>query len=440
MRNFILLFSCFHSILFAQVLERIVAVVNDHIILESEWREQYKYLLYMGEKDQEHLPCQVLMSMINNYLLLSKAEMDSLEVPDEQVEAEIERRIQLMIQQAGSVEAIEKVYGKPILSLKVELRPKIKEQLLIERARQAIISNVEITPKEVKEYFRKIPKDSLPYIPAEVIIAHIVRYPRPSEENRQRAKQQLEEIRRKILEGKATFAEMARKYSQDLTTAKDGGYLGEFGKGQMVPEFEEVVFQMQPGEISHVFETPYGFHIVQLHKRIGDRVEASHILIKAVITSKEEQETIAWLKQLKKVILEDSLTFAEAAQQYSEDRQTKDNGGWIVSNSGSFRIPLQDLDAELYLAVDQLKEGEISDPIPYIDPLTLRKGFRLVRLIKRYPPHRANLQWDWERFQQAALQTKQMETLQQWLKNARKNLPIEIRDEGCKSYIEQMWQ
>lgn len=421
------------------ILDSVVAVVGEKMILASEVENQYQFLIKNGEQDDGTLRCRILENLITNYLLLRKAELDSLKVTDDQIEAELNRRIGLMVDQAGSVELIEEIYGKSLLELKQELRPKIKEQLLIEQQKQKILGKVHVTPKDVKTFFSRIPKDSLPYLPSEVVIARIVRYPRPSEESKEKLRRKLEAIRQEIGEGKATFEEMARRYSQDLATSEKGGYLGTFGKGEMVPEFEEMVFRLNPGEISMPFETPYGMHIVKLHSRVGNKVEASLILLKFTILPSDEEKCIQDLLRIRELILMDSLTFAEAAKQYSEDPMTKDNGGQVYTSNGEVRIPLDLLDAETYLAIDPLKENEISEPVPFTSPAGLLKGYQILYLIKRYPPHQANLKDDYHKFLKLAKQFKQMEAIDKWMQRAVSEVFLEIRNPDCAQSLAQWY-
>ncbi len=412
--------------------------MGKHAIFKSDLDNQVRYAIINGEKDDGTLKCRMLAEYITNYMFLAKAENDSLEVSKDAVEAEMNRRLDLMIRQAGGTEELEKIYKKPLLELKEELRPKIKEQMLIERAKEQIMANVRVTPKDVKEFFRSLPEDSLPYFPAEVELAHIVKYPKPSEEQRKQTLQKLHEIRKKILEG-ASFEEMAKKYSQDLGSAKNGGYLGQFRKGTMVPEFEEVLLSLQEGSISEPFESPFGFHIIKLHKRLGNTFEASHILIRAFIDSEAERKTKQELLRIKKLIKDDSLSFAEAAKKYSEDRFTKEMGGTLFSKEGNNRIPLDELDADAYFTIEELEEGEISDPVSYYSPGAPIKGFRIILLKKRYPPHKASLEFDYEKFYKTLLEIKKEEKVNEWVEKSRKKVPVKIYDKECETVLKDMF-
>ncbi len=435
---YILLLWIIFSNVSAQVLDKVIAVVGKHAIFKSDLDNQIRYAIINGEKDDGSLKCRMLAEYITNYLFLAKAENDSLEISRDAVEAEMNRRLDLMIRQAGGVEELEKIYKKPLLELKEELRPKIKEQMLIERAKEEIMAKVRIGPKDVKDFFHSLPEDSLPYFPAEVEIAHIVKYPHPSEEQKQQTLKKLNEIRKKILQG-ASFEDMAKQYSQDLGSAKNGGYLGQFQKGTMVPEFEEVLLSLQEGQISEAFESPFGFHIIKLHKRLGNTFEASHILLRAFIDTEAERKTKAELLRIKKLIESDSMSFAEAAKKFSEDRFTKETGGYLFSKEGSNRIPLDELDAEAYFTIEDLDEGKISDPVSYYSQGAPIKGFRIIYLKKRYPPHKAALEYDYEKFKKTLMEIKKEERVNEWIEKARKKVPVKIYDKECETALKDMF-
>lgn len=423
----------------AQPLDRILAVIDDEVVLYSEVENQYEYYLKNGQKDDGTLRCMIFESLLTSKLLLSKARIDSLVVNEDQIEGELNRRIEAIIRQVGSIEEVQKIYGKSILEMKMDLRPDIAEQLLIDEQKKKVFNGVEVTPREIKTFFQGVPKDSLPYFPAEVELSHIVIKPKPSAVSKKEAKEKLKKVRAEILEGKATFEFMAKVYSQDPGSSKNGGSLGEFGRGEMVPEFEEVLYNLTPGAISEVFESPFGFHIIQLHKRMGDRVQASHILVRGAITKEDEQKAVQRLKEIHALIKSDSLSFERAANDYSEDKRTASNGGMITTPAGDVRVPLDQLDADLYLKMDQMKVGEISEPLEFISQEgELAKAYHIIWLKKRIPPHRANLKDDYQKFQQAALQARQAEELQKWFQKTKKQVFIEIKDNECSQAL-QNW-
>lgn len=381
-------------------------MVGDELILESQVAQQYAYLKQMGTPDDGGLYCEVLERFLIEKLLLVRARIDSLKVSDEQVEREIERRIQILSAQLGSPEAIVEIYGKPLPLLKQDLRTEVRSQLLAEEMRQKITADVRITPQEVREFFRSIPPDSLPYVPAEVELSQIVFWAKASPSEKEAVRARLEQIRQEIIAGKMDFASAARAFSQDLGSARQGGDLGEFKKGQMVPEFERVAFSQPIGEVSPVFESLFGFHILLVESRLGQKVRARHILLQPTITEEDVQVAVQQLAELREKILRDSLSFFRAATEFSEDLRTKQTGGRLMDEEmGSYRLPLDKLDAELYFVVDALRPGEISEPQSFT-ARDGRRGARIVWLQRRYPPHRASLELDYERFAEAALQLK----------------------------------
>lgn len=416
-------------------LEGIAALVGDELILESQVQQQYAYLKQTGTPDDGGLYCATLENFIIQKLLLVRAKLDSLKVSDEQVERELDRRIQILTAQLGSPEAIVEIYGKPLPLLKQDLRQEVRNQLLAEEMRQKIVGDVRITPQEVRDFYKSIPKDSLPFIPAEVELAQIVFWAKPSPEEEERVRQRLEEIRREILAGKMEFASAARAFSQDIASARQGGDLGEFSKGHMVPQFERMAFSVPIGEVSPVFETSYGFHILLVEKRVGNKVKARHILLQPTIREEDVERARQQLATLRAQILRDSISFFRAATEFSEDPQTRQTSGRLMEEeTGRYRIPLDKLDPDLYFIVDELKEGDISEPQPFTTR-DGRRGVRIVLLLRRYPPHRASLEMDYERFAEAALQLKKQEIIEKWLLRARKNTHIEIRDSRCQEAL-----
>ncbi len=430
--GFILIFS----LVWAQKpLEGIAATVGDEIVLASQVAQQYAYARQSGYSDDGGLYCEILEQFIVQKLLVARAKLDSLRVTDEQVERELERRLTILAGQLGSVEALQEIYGKPIPLLKADLREEVREQLLAEEMRQKITEKVQITPKQVREFFAQIPPDSLPFLPAEVELSQIVFYVKPSPQEKERARARLEAIRQEIVSGQMEFAAAARAFSQDLGSARQGGYLGEFTRGKMVPEFERVVFSIPIGEVSPVFETDFGFHIVLVEKRVGNKAEARHILIQPSVTQEDVDRTKAELVTLRGQILRDSISFTRAAIEFSEDGETRQSGGRLVDReTGKYRIPLDALDADIYFIVDKLKPGQISEVVEWVTPAG-RKAVRIVWLMKRYPPHRASLELDYDRFAEAALQIERQIAIQKWLERARRNVPVEVREDRCREAL-----
>lgn len=416
----------------AQMVDGIVGIVGEELILKSDVESQYAYMVANGEKDDGTLRCQVLEKIVIEKLLLNKAQQDSIEVTDGEIEDELNRRIEYFIQGYGGVDKLEAVYQKPLVEIKEELRPEIKNQLLIQRMREKVLGDITATPREVRKFFSEIPKDSLPILPAEVELYQIAIKPKASNESKKETKDRLNELRDKLVAGEMEFPDAAKKYSEDFGSAKLGGRLGEFGRGRMVPEFEEVAFKMDVGTISPVFESQYGYHIIKLNKRTGEVVDASHILLIPRRTVTDDSTAVRRLVEIKEIIESDSMTFPQAALEFSDDQATKSNGGAIKNpQNGEFRIPHDMLDADFFFKVDRMKEGDITEPLEWIQQDGSR-AFHIIYLKKKIPAHTANLEEDYQKIMSAAVQAKQSNKLDKWFGVARENVYIEIKDKECQ--------
>lgn len=420
-------------ILQAQTLDKIDAIVGDEIILHSEILAQIQYYKVNGLEDDGSMYCRVMEEKIFEKLLLNKAQQDSLEVTEDQVDGELERKLAYFIQGYGGVEQLEKIYGKPLIEIRADIREEVKNGLFVQQMRQKIITDVTITPREVKKFYSEIPEDSLPLLPAEVELYHLAILPEPSQKNKDIAKRKLEEIKTAIENKSASFEDMAKEHSRDYGSAKIGGDLGTFGRGKMVPEFEEMAFRTDVGDISPIFESQFGFHVMYVYNRVGEQVSAKHILITPdvgpeddAIAKQKLEDILSWINDEA-----DTLNFMQAAMKYSDDLATQSYGGAIKNpQTGEPRIPIDALDADLFFTVDNLKEGEMSGIEEWFTPDS-KRGFHAVYLRKRYDPHIANLKDDYSKLQQAALQAKQATALDSWFKRAVTNIYIDIKNEDC---------
>lgn len=418
-----------------QVVDRIVAIVGEDIILSSDVDNQYNYFIINGEKDNGTLRCQVFESLIIEKLLLNKARQDSIVVSDVEVEAEIERRVSVLQQQIGTEEEFKKLYGKSFAEFRADIRGDILNELLIQRMRGTLEASTDITPKEVQKFFGNLNPDSLGLLPAEVQLNHIVIKPPYSEESRKRADSVLTQYRKQVIEDDADFNALAKSYSDEPAARQSGGDLGWFGRGQMVPEFEAVVYQMRPGEISEPFETEFGIHIVKLEERRGELVHASHILKRLTIASDGDAIAIDSLKSIMELINLDSLTFEQAAIQYSQDRISSRCGGCISNpQTQELNLPMDALDPDMYFKVDEMNPGEMSDPMTMYQPDGTR-AFHVLYLRKKVPPHTPNLGDDYQKIRNAALLNKRAENFETWLEQAKRNVYIDIRPTECTTIL-----
>lgn len=410
-----------------QVIDKIVAKVDNYVALKSELELAYLELQSRG-KFGSTSKCDVLRNLVQNKLMLAKAEIDSVTVTDAEVSRELDRRMQYMVAQLGGEEEIERYYNKPIGQFKEELRGRMREQLLTSRMEDHITKDVTITPAEVSKFFSQIPADSLPFFSTEVTVGHLVKLPVINKAQKEKVRQQLSDIRQRILNQEATFQEMAKEYSEDPGSAANGGELGFWKRGELAPQFEATALRMKPGDISQPVETEFGFHIIQLIERRGNTYNSRHILIKPNSSEADIHEAELYLDSLRTVIQSGKISFAKAAKEYSEDKTTQSSGGYFVDPSGAQRISVEDIDPSLYFVIDTMKVGTITKPIPY-RTADGKSAVRIVYYKSKVSPHEANLLDDYQKLQAAALNAKKNKIVARWFNDAVREVFIDIDPE-----------
>jgi peptidyl-prolyl cis-trans isomerase SurA len=434
------IFAVFISIKsFAQPkpIDKIVAVLGESIILSSDINGQYSQYMAQGYKDDGALKCQILESLLTQKILQNQAMVDSLEISEQQVEDELNRRIKYFISQIGSAEKLEQFIGKSILEFKSELREDVRAVIMAQNMQQEITRGINVTPNEIKEFYQTIPRDSLPFFNKEVQIGVITKKPAVSTKAKQEAKDKLESLRERVAKGE-DFATLAILYSQD-GSAKSGGELGFVGRGELVKAFESVAFKLRPGELSSVVETEFGFHIVQLIERRGEQVNVRHILIKPTFDYADLLSAKKLLDSVYALILNKEMTFTDAAQKFSDDEGTKNNAGLMLNpQDGSTKIPSDQVDPAIYFQLENMKVGEIAPPSQYKTP-TGETAYRIVNYVSKTEPHQANLKDDYQKIQQAALQSKQNKTMEEWLSKKRKQTYVKINEEYSACDKLQPW-
>ncbi|HSY62702.1 MAG TPA: peptidylprolyl isomerase [Cytophaga sp.] len=438
---FILLITQFHIASAQQIVDKIVAKVDNQIILKSE--VEISYLQFMRSPEaqimqtSDDVKCRVLESLIINKMMLARAVMDSVTVEKDVIYEQIDRRMDYFIQQFGTVAKLESYYNKTIDQLKEDLYPQIRDQMVTQKMQNNITAGVTITPNDVKKFFKNMPADSLPFFSSEVEIGQIVRLPEINRKDQLIAKQQLEEIRARIMNGE-DFCRLAKQFSQD-GSAKNCGEIGFFKKGELVPEYEAAASRLQPGQMSPVIESQYGFHIIQLIERRGVEYNTRHILIKPASTSKDLVTATVFLDSIRQRILIDSISFAKAAKLYSADKQTAYNGGMFTDEqTGGTRIPQEDLQPAVFFVIDTMQVGDISLPTKF----TMQDGTEAVRIIfyqKKIPAHQANLIDDYQKIYAAALEEKKNNAVNEWFDKTKSKVFIDINDEyqQCEIMITQ---
>lgn len=400
----------------SQIIDKVVATVGDEIILLSDVEEQYNYDKERLGLSSDEAKCGILEGLMVQKLLVNQAKLDSIIVEDDQVEQQLDQRIDYILSLMGNdISQFEDYYGKTVAQVRNEMREDLRNQLTAQTMQEKVIENTTVTPSEVKAYFQRIPKDSLPYFSSEVEIGEIVVYPKVSPEERQKAIDRLESLRDRILAGE-NFTELASKFSDDPGSARVGGDLGLQKRGTFVPEFEAAAYNLTEGELSDIVESPFGFHLIELIKRRGNLIHTRHILIKPAINQEDLDAARTKLDSIRTVFLSDSSSFEEAVKKFSdEDEQSYNNGGRVVNPlTGNTFFETADLDADIFFAIDTLQIGEVTKPLEFKKP-TGEIGYRIVLLMSRTDPHQANLQQDYTKIKKAAIEERKVEYFDRWL-------------------------
>ena len=422
-----------------QLVDGIAAVVGNEVILISDIQMQFEASKRQVAEGMEFTECMVFSEMLLQKLLLHQAEIDSVMVSDDDVEGQLESRFVNLSQQMGGEKAVERYYEKSVYELKEEMRPLMKSQMIAEQMRNTIIQDVSITPGEVQTYFDGIPKDSLPLMNAEVELAQIVKYPEVSKEAEVEAITKLTELKEKIESG-MSFSSMAIFYSEDPGSSKEGGVYKGIKRGQFVKEFEAVAFNLKKGEISDPFETEYGYHIVQLMDKKGQELDLRHILIKPKFSDEDLGEAQGFLDSLRVSITTGAMTFSEAAREFSEDDGTKFNGGILVNfQTSDTRWDMGMLDFQMHASVKLLEEEEVSDAVLFREQ-DGKEGFRLIKLRKRYQPHRVNMKDDYQYVKTIAQQNKQQKVMDDWVDKRIEESYIKIMPGLHECNLKPIWQ
>jgi peptidyl-prolyl cis-trans isomerase SurA len=425
-----------------QVIDRVVAVVGGNIVLESEIEAQYNQYLGMGYKTGHQTRCTILEDIMYQKLLLAQAAHDSLKVTESQVDQEIERKLQYYIKQFGSVEKFEQYNGKSVEAFKADIREKQKEYLLSQQMQGKITGEMTVSPNEVFAYFNALPVDSVPYINSEIEIGQIVRRPGINPELKQYARQRIDDVRKKVVSGEMDFCAAAAAYSDDPGSKMTCGFYKSIQRGQFVPEFEAVAFHLKPNEISEVFETEYGFHFVQMIERRGDEIDVRHILVTVQSAPTDLLKAKATLDSVRRILQIDTLKFCEAAAKYSDDKDTKNACGLLVNPQTGTTLFEMDLlgqiDPAILFTLDNMKPGEISDPV-LMQTRDAKQAYRILYLKKRTLPHKANLKEDFPKIQEAALAQKQQKVIKEWVNRKLKTTYASIAEDYLTCKFENDW-
>lgn len=417
---------------FAQenIIDQVIAQVGGEYILQSEIQEYYKAQKSQNTNLPEDIQCQIINDLIFQKMLTNQAKIDSVKISDDQVENQLNARIDRVLSfMNNDVKQFEQYYGKSVAEMKEDLRSDLKNQMYAEELQRQIVQDIKVTPEEVKEYFASIPPDSLPYYNAEVEYSEINFYPKPNKIEVQKVKDKLASIRARIVEDGQSFEDMAKKFSED-GTASVGGDLGWSKRGVMVPEFEAAVFNLEEGQVSPIVESEFGFHLIQLIERRGNSFHARHILIKPKLSDQDFQIALRELDSISTLLKTDKLSFTDAVQKYSSKNfPSFSNGGRAINQKTENNFfEISDLEPDVYFALDTMKVGQISAPIKFKDPYG-ESYYKVIRLDSRTDPHKANLQSDFSRIKDTAIAMRKQQAIEDWSEKTRLKTYIKILPE-----------
>lgn len=409
-------------------LDKVAAVVGSSIILQSEIELQYSQYLAQGNPPNPNVKCSILQGLLSQKILGQQAIIDSVSVDDSQIDNEIERRLRAMTGRAGGQDKLEEFLGRSLIQYKDEIRPDIKEMLVAQKMQAKITEHVAVTPLEVRRYFDAIPKDSLPFFNTEVEIGEIVIHPKLNKGEKESFNDKAEALRLRIKGGEG-FSTLAKLYSQDPGSAREGGDLGFMDRTSLVKEFAATAFKLKDGELSKVIETEFGFHVLQLIERRGEQVHVRHILIKTEPTPASLDRAKAHSDSIYTQILDKKIDFGAAAALYSDNNDTKYNGGMMLNaenvQSRTTFIPTDKLDPQVFLTVDTMKVGSLSKPTLFTQP-DGKKVYRFFSLKSKTGPHQASLDLDYPKIKEVAFEDKNNRTISEWFEKRRKVSYIKI--------------
>jgi peptidyl-prolyl cis-trans isomerase SurA len=418
-------------------IDKIIATIGKDIILQSDLEKAYTdYTAQFAVKDDdEEEICSIFEHLVYTKLLLHQADVDSIVISEQQVDAVINHRMNQMLQMTnGDARVIENYYGKSMAEIKKDFKEVVRDQLYVEEVQDKITANITVTPSEVKSFVNRVGLDSMPMIPASYEIGHILKTPPVREEEIASIKARLEEYREKSLRDenpKNRFSMFARLYSDDPGSASKGGNLGFVERGAFYPEFEAVAFNLKSGEISNVVKTQAGYHIIQLLERRGESINVAHILLQPKPSAEEQVKTIEYLDSVRKIILDKKMDISKAALEFSED-PNKMSGGWVINPYDlSTKFYKESFEPATFVVIDKMIQGEYSSPVVYVNDDGVL-SYRLIYLKNKIASHKANLVEDYDVIKNAALEEKKNSAIDKWLINKVKTTSIKINADNYK--------
>ena len=438
MRKFssVLLLTLFFSLtgvsLHAQnnIIDEVVWVVGDEAILKSQVEEQYRSMQYDGQKIDGDPYCVIPEQIAIQKLFMHQAKLDSITVSDAQVFQEVERKLNYFIANIGSKEKVEEYFNKPMSELREEMAEMVREQGIVQEMQRQLVKDIKITPSEVRRFFSGLPSDSIPYIPTQVEVQIITINPKIPQQEIDNIKARLREYSERVTKGETEFSTLAILYSEDPGSARMGGELGFMGRAQLVPEYADVAFNLNdPKKVSKIVETEFGYHIIQLIEKRGDRINTRHILLKPKVSEKELNNSIVRVDSLRNDITSGQFKFEEAAQFLSQDKNTRNNQGLMVnSENGTTKFQMSELPQEIAKVVNTMNAGDISQPFIMMDQKKGKEVAVLVKLRSRVEGHKANMSDDYQALKAIVEQNRREDLIENWIRKKQKETYIRIKD------------
>jgi peptidyl-prolyl cis-trans isomerase SurA len=411
------------------VADKILAIVGDRIILYSDIQNTIADAIRNGNQVPDNAQCVLMEQALISKVLMLQAEKDSLPVTDEEVEADLDNRIRRYINIYGSEEALAEIAGKSVYQIKEDARETVREQKLAEAMQRKIVENVHMTPTEVQTFYNKIPKDSLPFFESELEIGQIVFYPKSNRDLEKFVMDELNNYKRQVEMKVTTFEQLAQRYSEDPGSKERGGqYQVNRNDKTWDPNFLAAAFRLKnEGDMVGPIKSQFGYHLIQLVKRIGDDAIVRHILRIPPVTDIEIKAAMAKADTVRSKIIAGQMSFAAAATRYTEDKQAQFSGPYFLGRDGGPYVTIDLLDKDLVAMLDKLKPGEFSQPVVFEE--NGKKGVRIVHYKSRSEPHRLNMKDDFSRISAMALEEKKQKVLEKWMKEKVPTYYIMIDDE-----------
>ena len=417
------------------VIDEVIWVVGDEAILRSEVEEERLRAQYEGMPIPGDPYCVIPEQLAIQKLYLHQAEIDSIEANESTVSHQVDARINFYLNQIGSKEKMEEYFRKTTSEIREELMTTVRNQMIIQQMQAKLTENVKPTPAEIRRFYESLPQDSLPMIPAQVEVQILSFEPKVPVEEIERVKSRLREFTERVNSGNADFAMLARLYSEDTESAKHGGELGFVGRGQLVKEFAEVAFNLNdPRRVSRIVQTEYGYHIIQLIEKKGDRINCRHILMRPRISGDDKVKAISRLDSIADVVRSGKATFEQAVAYFSEDKNTALNAGLMMNEqTGASKFEYQDLPPEVAKQIYNMNIGEISKPFVMMDPMKNREVVAVVKLKTKVAAHKANLTDDYQVIRQLLVQKQSEELLKKWVQKKQQEIYVHIDENwrGC---------